>query len=460
MAREKRAIPAQAVYAEEKRARVEHDQSQSQSQSPSPSQSRGGAATGVVRLRARGADGSGASAGAIGTIERVELVDFMCHERADVRLCPKVNFVTGQNGSGKSAILTALVIALGGKATVTNRAPNLREFIREGRPRATVRVELCNQGPDAYRPELFGTSIVIERQLNAAGATTSQYKIKSSSGDVVSRRKEDVVAITDHMAIQVDNPINILSQDAAREFLASTSPDKMYHFFLKGTQLFQLREDLEAVRQAITHAESSITRKREVLPEMKAEKRRWEQRYGDMRQARELKTEVQALVRQMAWAHVEEAEAAAAQVDADIAVQGKKLAKIDGKVAAETEAIDAINKEAAGLEEQATAELAALEPLAAERRGPLERLDAAKAALRSLKQTEAEMNAEARNTRERIESLQRDLTAERARLVDADSAGKEQLKAQVRELEAAVGDEEAEIATLQAQQKQLEARSL
>ncbi|KAJ2759437.1 Structural maintenance of chromosomes protein 6, partial [Coemansia nantahalensis] len=150
---------------------------------------------------------------------------------------------------------------------------------------------------------------------------------------------------------------------------------------------------------------------------------------------------------------------AVAQADADVAVQGKKLAKIDGKVAAETEAIDAINMEAAKLEEQAAAELAALEPLGTERRGPLERIDAAKAALRGFKQTEAEMSAEAGSTRERIESLERDLAAERARLVDSDSAGKERLRAKVQELEGAVADEEAEIATLQAQQAKLETRS-
>ncbi|KAI9475244.1 P-loop containing nucleoside triphosphate hydrolase protein [Coemansia mojavensis] len=260
----------------------------------------------------------------------------MCHERADVKLCPKVNFITGQNGSGKSAILTALIIALGGKASATNRAPSLKEFVREGQTRAVVRVHLKNRGSEAYLPERFGSSIIIERQLNTIGNATSLFKIRNgNSGEVISRKKEDVVAITDHMAIQVDNPINILSQDAAREFLASTSPDKMYHFFLKGTQLFQLREDLEVVRQAITRAESSINRKKEVLPEMKAEKRRWEQHYEDMRQARDLSTKMESLSHQMAWAMVEEAEAEVQKANEDISMQQKKLSKVDEKVDAE-----------------------------------------------------------------------------------------------------------------------------
>ncbi|KAJ2662182.1 Structural maintenance of chromosomes protein 6 [Coemansia sp. RSA 1199] len=424
-------------------------------------QSRSHNKTSVTRLRNRGDNGSASEEPSIGIVERVELTDFMCHEYADVNLCHKVNFITGQNGSGKSAILTGLVIALGGKASATNRAPNLKEFIREGRSRAVVRVHLRNRGSEAYRPELFGDMIIIERQINATGGTVSQFKVRNAStGEIVSRKKEDVVAITDHMAIQVDNPINILSQDAAREFLASTSPDKMYHFFLKGTQLFQLREDLEVVRQAITRSEASISRKKEVLPEMKAEKKRWEDHYQDMSQARDISTRMEQLSCQMAWAMVKEAESEVHTIDEGIVVFQKKMSKIDQKVDAEKAAIDAINQEAEELKEQAQGQLAQLEPLQDERRGPMEQLDSIKATLRSFKQTENEINAEARNTRERIESLKRDITVERDRLVDKDSAGRERLRETIHDLEAEVTDQEAEISSLQEQQKTLEDRSL
>ncbi|KAJ2345114.1 Structural maintenance of chromosomes protein 6, partial [Coemansia sp. RSA 2618] len=324
-----------------------------------------------------------------------------------------------------------------------------------------VRVHLRNRGSEAYMPELFGDTIVIERRINATGGVVSQFKVSNgSSKEVVSRKKEDVVAITDHMAIQVDNPINILSQDAAREFLASTSPDKMYHFFLKGTQLFQLREDLEVVRQAITRSEASISRKKEVLPEMKAEKQRWELHYEDMRQARNLSAELEALSHQMAWAMVEEAEAEVAKADKDMEENQRKLSRIDEKVDDERAEIDKINSEVEALEAQARARLEQLEPLQHERRGPLEQLDSTKAAIRSFKQTENEINAEARSTRERIESLKRDVETERERLVDKDSAGRERLRETIQDLEGEVADQEAEIGSLQEQQKTLEDRSL
>lgn len=67
-----------------------------------------------------------------GTISRVEVVNFMCHKYLKVDFGPKINFVIGHNGSGKSAILTAITIALGAKATSTNRGKNLSSLIREG----------------------------------------------------------------------------------------------------------------------------------------------------------------------------------------------------------------------------------------------------------------------------------------------------------------------------------------
>lgn len=68
-----------------------------------------------------------------GIIEEIRCTNFMCHEQLTVTLGPLINFIIGHNGSGKSAVLTALTLCLGGKATSTNRGQNLKSFIKEGR---------------------------------------------------------------------------------------------------------------------------------------------------------------------------------------------------------------------------------------------------------------------------------------------------------------------------------------
>ena len=67
-----------------------------------------------------------------GIIESVTCTNFMCHSFLHVELGPLINFIVGHNGSGKSAVLTALTISLGGKASSTNRAGSLKSFVKEG----------------------------------------------------------------------------------------------------------------------------------------------------------------------------------------------------------------------------------------------------------------------------------------------------------------------------------------
>ena len=75
---------------------------------------------------------------------------------------------------------------------------------------AEVTVTLKNQGEEAYRPKDYGKSIVITRRFGKDGS--SSYKIKSKDGKIISNSRQELQAICDHMNIQVDNPMNILTQ--------------------------------------------------------------------------------------------------------------------------------------------------------------------------------------------------------------------------------------------------------
>jgi hypothetical protein len=108
---------------------------------------------------------------AMGIIERVEMLDFMCHAYLKFNFGPQINFIIGECSAptvcrsaehgfqisqvtmavsgqshnqhslpdisrpgGKSAVLTAITVALGGKASVTGRGSGLKSFIKEGKP--------------------------------------------------------------------------------------------------------------------------------------------------------------------------------------------------------------------------------------------------------------------------------------------------------------------------------------
>jgi hypothetical protein len=73
-----------------------------------------------------------------------------------------------------------------------------------------VTISLKNQGEEAYKPKEYGKSIVITRKFTKEG--NSSWKIKSKDGRIISTKKDELAAICDHMNIQVDNPMNVLTQ--------------------------------------------------------------------------------------------------------------------------------------------------------------------------------------------------------------------------------------------------------
>lgn len=65
-------------------------------------------------------------------MKKIAIRNFMNHSNTIVEFGPKLNFIVGHNGSGKSAILTAVAIALGAKASITGRGHSVKDLIKRG----------------------------------------------------------------------------------------------------------------------------------------------------------------------------------------------------------------------------------------------------------------------------------------------------------------------------------------
>ena len=262
-----------------------------------------------------------------GVIEEVFCRNFMCHSKLRVRLGPNINFIIGHNGSGKSAVLTAIQMCLGGKAQATNRATNLKGMIKEGEESAVLAVKIKNRGDDAYRPELYGQSITVERHFSRAG--TSGFKIKSDQDKTVSTKKADLDDILDYFAFQLDNPINVLSQDNARQFLSNSSAADKYKFFIRGTQLEALDADYKLLEEHLDNMEVKLGSRKEDVDVLKGRANEAEKKKKASDQIATIEDKIKRLQWMHAWAQVEETEAAVAAgekkvEDAKNKVQEKK----------------------------------------------------------------------------------------------------------------------------------------
>ena len=61
-----------------------------------------------------------------GIVHKISLENFLCHDNLEMEFNQHINFIIGRNGSGKSAILTGIVVALGQKASSTSRGSSIK----------------------------------------------------------------------------------------------------------------------------------------------------------------------------------------------------------------------------------------------------------------------------------------------------------------------------------------------
>ncbi|KZP31527.1 P-loop containing nucleoside triphosphate hydrolase protein [Athelia psychrophila] len=263
-----------------------------------------------------------------GIIEHVEMIDFMCHKFLTFTFGPQINFIIGHNGSGKSAVLSAITVALGGKANSTGRGNGLKSFIREGQEVSEVTITMKNQGEEAYKPKEYGKSIVITRRFSKTG--TSTWKIKSKDGKTVSTKKDELAAICDHMNIQVDNPMNVLTQGT--QFLSASAPTDKYNFFLRGTQLSQLSEEYDTCLENIQQTSKVLNQKREAIPELKRVFKEAKVRFEEASKAREQHRKADELKKELAWSHVAAKQEEMTKRIQEVAKAANRITKVEREV--------------------------------------------------------------------------------------------------------------------------------
>ncbi|GCB60225.1 hypothetical protein scyTo_0009135, partial [Scyliorhinus torazame] len=269
--------------------------------------------------------------GDVGIIESISLKNFMCHScLGPFKFGPNVNFVVGNNGSGKSAVLTALIVGLGGKATATNRGYSIKGFVKDGQNSADISITLRNRGPDAFKPDKYGQAVIVEQRISGDGIR--QYRLKSQSGHLISTKKEELNTILDQFNIQVDNPVSILTQEMSKHFLQSKSEADKYKFFMKATQLEQMRDDYSYIMQTKALTNEKIEKQDENLSELKDQVKQKEDRYKSLSSLNELQDKLEQLRNRMAWALVIEVEKQLQPIKDRVKVEENRSVKYDQKV--------------------------------------------------------------------------------------------------------------------------------
>ncbi|KAL9685215.1 hypothetical protein QQ045_022663 [Rhodiola kirilowii] len=255
----------------------------------------------MTDFRAKGGNGVAPPRPMAGIITRIKVENFMCHGSMQIELGDWVNFITGQNGSGKSAILTALCVAFGCRAKSTERAATLKDFIKTGCSSASVSVDIKNQGADAFKPEIYGDLITIERRISGSSSVTI---LKDHHGKKVTDKKAHLYDLIEHFNIDVQNPCVIMTQDKSREFLHSGNAKDKFKFFFKATLLQHLDDMLKGIGRNLMTADTFVSElEKSISPKVK-ELNEIQEKIKNMEHVEEIAQQVQQLRKKLAWSLV------------------------------------------------------------------------------------------------------------------------------------------------------------
>ncbi|XP_017879054.1 structural maintenance of chromosomes protein 6 [Ceratina calcarata] len=239
-----------------------------------------------------------------GKIKKILVRNFMCHDALEVNLNPNVNFIVGCNGSGKSAILTALTVGLGAKANVTSRGTSVQNFIKKGNKSALIEITLLNKGLMAYKHDLYGDSITVIRTIGSGAS----YKIKNWRGEIVSTKRNELNNILRALNIQIDNPISILNQDISRTFLVSSKPEEKYELFMRATLLDVIGTNYETAQSRCQAGYDKLKEYNKIISETRKELEQLKMNIKKAEEINEYREEVPALEMELLWAMVMESE--------------------------------------------------------------------------------------------------------------------------------------------------------
>lgn len=368
-----------------------------------------------------------------GVIERLVLKNFMCHESFELELGPQLNFIIGRNGSGKSAVLTGISVGLGAKASDTSRGSSIKSLIKDGNSMARVIITFKNEGSEAYRPEVYGPKIIVERKLQRHG--TNSYSIRSAANKTISTKKVTLEEILYKFNITIDNPLAFLSQDKAREFLTTTTDKTKYDYFMSGSLIHDILENYKNISLNIVEVKNKSALAKAHFDAAVKKYQESASMYNKFKQSDNLRKQLHVIHGKIHWFNVSLVERVIKKYEDNIAQAEADLEKLDSEVKKCDEQLLQHTNNRTKLEEaQSEAEHRLSESFA--------NLLAAKEAIAewkaSVKQIESEIKLgqdDIESYKSEIKKFEKLIKIERKRIDDINGGSKETLSQELKQLE-------------------------
>lgn len=159
-----------------------------------------------------------------GSIRKVEVKNFVTYTHVEMYPGPHLNMIIGPNGTGKSTMVAAIILGLGGTPKIVGRGTKISEYVKHNCSAAVISIYLQDQNEKQF--------INVTREFD-----TSDRNVWKLNNRIV--KLDNVLNCIKQFNIQVNNLCQFLPQDRVQDFAKLNKYD-----LLKETQIALCRFDL------------------------------------------------------------------------------------------------------------------------------------------------------------------------------------------------------------------------
>ncbi|KAI9341040.1 P-loop containing nucleoside triphosphate hydrolase protein [Zopfochytrium polystomum] len=212
----------------------------------------------------------------VGAIVKIRLTNFVTYNYVEVSPGPYLNMVLGPNGTGKSTIVCAIALGLGGKPEILGRAKEVKEFVKKGQSKAVIEIVLKTE-----------TGVLTVQRAFKDGSNTSTWKLNGENS--TEKHVKQAIGL---LNIQVDNLCQFLPQDKVSEFAQMTPAQLLletqravgkpeliqYH-----NQLVEKQTELKSIQSTLAGEEAQLASLTQKVEELETQVEKMKEREKQLR---------------------------------------------------------------------------------------------------------------------------------------------------------------------------------
>merc|ERR1711970_486613 len=151
-----------------------------------------------------------------GNVMRLKMMNFMCVNNVEYIFHPKLNWIIGANGTGKSTIVCAMFLVFDGKVKNLGRSTSIAQYINNRKPDAEAFIEV-----DIY--EDTHKIVTITRVWKSSGSNRWQLDKRPTT-------EASIKTVLQRLNIQVENLLQFLPQEKVSTFNTLSDVERLFSF--------------------------------------------------------------------------------------------------------------------------------------------------------------------------------------------------------------------------------------